>query len=76
MVDIVVALVIWYCIVQVAMEFVSGGYHIFVDFVKGLVLGTIYESLDFEEEPNITEHYLQISFFCILVTFMWHTERK
>lgn len=41
-------------------------------FIKGLMLGALYETEDFPEE-NITEHTVQVALLIVTFTFMWET---
>jgi hypothetical protein len=48
-------------------------YILIIDFVKGFVIGGLYNADDYPDE-NITEHTIQIVLFFLSFTFMWESE--
>lgn len=48
-------------------------YTLIIDFVKGFVIGGLYNADDYPDE-NITEHTIQIVLFFLSFTFIWESE--
>lgn len=72
---IVLLLIILLFIVFIVLEICTVSYTFIFDFVKGFVIGALYNEDEYPEE-NLVEHVIQIGLVFCTFSFIWETNNN